>query len=133
MQQSRIASPKVKDKLYIKFNEQSSLRKKLAYELASFRRKEQIYNRSGNLITSNRYNHTDKSEWKNILRHSNLYIKSQTKDASRNVLKTNDLQHQWKSEYAQLQNTVTDRAESIAVKLEVLSSLSRLSVYIPPK
>jgi hypothetical protein len=64
---------------YGEFKVLSSQRNELAYRLASFGSEHKIYDRSGRETKSHIYNHVEKSEWKKILRHSDLYIKERTR------------------------------------------------------
>lgn len=117
--QSNILSPAAKKEQYSKFNEQVKMRNKLAYELASFGGKEQIHDRSGKVIEINSYNHTNKSEWNSILRHSDMYIKSQSKNTNKNrgYRSQTDIKSSWRDQHIMLQSAVSDKAEKIAISL----------------
>lgn len=117
--ENHILTPTARAELYAKFNKSANLRNKLAYELASFGAKEQIYDRSGNLIATNIYNHTDKSEWRSILRHSNMYIKSITegKSVRENFTREIDTKPTLQEMHIMLKAAVSYNAENIALKL----------------
>ena len=117
--EKHILTPAARAELYAKFNKSANLRNKLAYELASFGAKEQIYDRSGNLTVTNIYNHTDKSEWRSILRHSNMYIKSMTGKGARieNVTREIDTKSTLQEQHIMLKAAVSRNADSIARNL----------------
>jgi flagellar biosynthesis GTPase FlhF len=117
--ENHILTPAARAELYAKFNKSTNLRNKLAYELASFGAKEQIYDRSGNLTITNIYNHTDKSEWSSILRHSNMYIKSMTAKGERieNVTREIDTKSTLQEQHIMLKAAVSYNADSIARKI----------------
>jgi hypothetical protein len=117
--ESHILTPAARAELYAKFNQSADLRNKLAYELASFGAKEQIYDRSGNRAITNIYNHTDKSEWRSILRHSNMYIKSMTAKGERreNVTREIDTKSILQEQHIMLKAAVSRNADSIARNL----------------
>jgi hypothetical protein len=117
--ENHILTSAARAELYAKFNKSTNLRNKLAYELASFGAKEQIYDRSGNLTITNIYNHTDKSEWSSILRHSNMYIKSMTAKGERikNVTREIDTKSTLQEQHIMLKAAVSYNADSIARKI----------------
>ncbi len=117
--EKHILTPTARMELYAKFNKSANLRNKLAYELASFGAKEQIYDRSGNRAITNIYNHTDKSEWRSILRHSNMYIKSMTGKGARieNVTREIDTKSILQEQHITLKAVVSRNADSIARNL----------------
>lgn len=117
--ENHILTPTARMELYAKFNKSANLRNKLAYELASFGAKEQIYDRSGNRAITNIYNHTDKSEWRSILRHSNMYIKSMTAKGARieNVTREIDTKSILQEQHITLKAVVSRNADSIARNL----------------
>lgn len=117
--ENHILTPAARAELYAKFNKSTNLRNKLAYELTSFGAKEQIYDRSGNLTITNIYNHTDKSEWSSILRHSNMYIKSMTGKGARieNVTREIDTKSTLQEQHIMLKAAVSYNADSIARKI----------------
>jgi len=117
--ENHILTPTARMELYAKFNKSANLRNKLAYELASFGAKEQIYDRSGNRAITNIYNHTDKSEWRSILRHSNMYIKSMTGKGARieNVTREIDTKSILQEQHITLKAVVSRNADSIARNL----------------
>ncbi|MDC0864824.1 AAA family ATPase, partial [Rickettsiaceae bacterium] len=72
-----------KHEKYPEFRRASQSRNELAYRLASFGSEREVYDKSGNKTVTHIYNHLKKNEWKNIKKHSALYIKDQsTKEQS---------------------------------------------------
>jgi len=68
---------------YPEFKSASESRNELAYKLSSFGSEHEVYDKSGNKTVTHIYNHLKKNEWKNIKKHSDLYIKDKsTKEQS---------------------------------------------------
>ena len=116
---------------YPEFKRASQSRNELAYKLASFGSEHEIHDREGDKTITHIYNHVQKSEWKNIQRHSALCIKEKTKsivDQSKGEvanIASPDKQSQkqelyqaqkevWDSEHLELKDRIRYRAEVIA-------------------
>ena len=122
--QSKVLSKDELSREYRKFNDQVKIRNELAYNLASFGGREKIYDRSGSEIEVNIYNHTSKSEWSSILRHSNMYIKCKLQDGKNlniNTIKNSrqqvDMKQKWQDQHIMIKEAVKDRSEEIAISL----------------
>jgi hypothetical protein len=125
---------------YARFKEGSSKRNELAYKLASFGNEQHIHDRSGKAIITHQYNHVDKSEWKKIQRHSDLYIKdqvsavkksdntnkdikpNQNKDINKDKRQSKSEKYQaikaeWENQHEQLRSAIRLKAEYIAKDL----------------
>ena len=116
---------------YPEFKRASQSRNELAYKLASFGSEHEIHDREGDKTITHIYNHVQKNEWKNIQRHSALYIKEKTKsivDQSKGGaanIASSDKQSQkqelyqaqkelWDIEHLELKDRIEYRAEVIA-------------------